>query len=152
MIAFRMGSIAAVLVACLLAPRLLDADPSPSSGSPNLSPEPCEHVGEPADGDRLANVEVADPVSWHRRARCDGQVVACPHGLCYGWLEVRFSISESGEVGAPSAVSSCPHDQLDRASARALQTWRYNPRIRAGQRYRVPAACVRLVYVLGEGT
>lgn len=50
-----------------------------------------------------------------------------------GWVELSFSIDESGAVKGVSVIDSEPKRVFDRAAKRALQRWKYQPKREQGQ-------------------
>lgn len=50
-----------------------------------------------------------------------------------GWVEVDFRIGADGEVGDVRVVGSRPGRIFDRAAIRAIQGWRFEPRLENGQ-------------------
>lgn len=49
-----------------------------------------------------------------------------------GWVQVRFTISESGAVKDPIVVDSSPKGVFDDAALKAITRWRYNPKVEGG--------------------
>lgn len=50
-----------------------------------------------------------------------------------GWVELRFSIDQSGAVQNVTVVNSEPKRIFDRAAKRALQRWKYQAKMEAGK-------------------
>lgn len=46
-----------------------------------------------------------------------------------GWVQVQFTISETGAVIDPVVVDSSPKGIFDDAAIKAISRWRYNPKI-----------------------
>lgn len=46
-----------------------------------------------------------------------------------GWVQVQFTISETGAVIDPIVVESSPKGMFDDAAIKAVSRWRYNPKI-----------------------
>ncbi|MGV3592838.1 MAG: energy transducer TonB [Gammaproteobacteria bacterium] len=46
-----------------------------------------------------------------------------------GWVQVQFTISETGAVIDPIVVDSSPKGIFDDAALKAISRWRYNPKI-----------------------
>jgi protein TonB len=46
-----------------------------------------------------------------------------------GWVQVQFTISETGAVIDPIVVDSSPKGIFDDAAIKAISRWRYNPKI-----------------------
>jgi TonB family protein len=49
-----------------------------------------------------------------------------------GWVELQFTIDETGAVIDPVVVASSPQDVFDNATINAVSRWRYNPKIEDG--------------------
>ncbi len=49
-----------------------------------------------------------------------------------GWVEVQFTIDETGAVTDPAVVASSPQDVFDKSTINAVSRWRYNPQIEDG--------------------
>lgn len=50
-----------------------------------------------------------------------------------GWVEVEFTIGRDGTVSNAQVVASRPSRVFDRAATRAIQDWRFEPRMENGQ-------------------
>lgn len=50
-----------------------------------------------------------------------------------GWVEVEFTITETGSVIDPVVVRSRPPRVFDREAIRAIQRWKFKPRVVNGQ-------------------
>ncbi|MCP1726143.1 protein TonB [Natronospira proteinivora] len=74
------------------------------------------------DGDVVPIVRV-EP-QWPREALVQG---------IEGWVQVEFTIREDGSVSNPRVVDSEPRRVFDRAALRAIQRWRFRPRIVDGR-------------------
>lgn len=46
-----------------------------------------------------------------------------------GWVQVQFTISETGSVLDPIVVDSSPKGIFDDAAIKAISRWRYNPKV-----------------------
>jgi protein TonB len=65
-----------------------------------------------------------------------------------GWVELQFTITANGDVTQVSVVNAQPKREFDREAIRALQQWKFRPRIENGKA--VPAnARQRLEFRLG---
>lgn len=49
-----------------------------------------------------------------------------------GWVQVQFTITETGAVKDPIVVDSDPKSIFDEAALRAISRWRYNPKVEGG--------------------
>jgi protein TonB len=49
-----------------------------------------------------------------------------------GWVQVQFTITETGTVKDPKVVDSSPKGMFDEAAIKAILRWRYNPRVEGG--------------------
>lgn len=49
-----------------------------------------------------------------------------------GWVQVQFSVTETGSVRDPVVVASEPGTIFDEAALKAIARWRYNPRVESG--------------------
>jgi protein TonB len=50
-----------------------------------------------------------------------------------GWVEIEFTITETGSVADPRVVRSRPPRVFDREAIRAILRWRFKPRVVDGQ-------------------
>ena len=73
--------------------------------------------------DELGRVSSTDPV-YPAAALRDG---------VEGWVELSFTITESGAVRDMEVVDSAPAGVFESAAMEALASWRYKPRIANGQ-------------------
>jgi len=46
-----------------------------------------------------------------------------------GWVQVQFTISETGSVIDATVVDSSPKNVFDDAAIKAITRWRYNPKV-----------------------
>lgn len=74
------------------------------------------------DGDVVPIVRV-EP-QWPREALVQG---------IEGWVRVEFTIREDGSVSNPRVIDSEPRRMFDRQALRAIQRWRFRPRIVDGR-------------------
>ena len=49
-----------------------------------------------------------------------------------GWVQVQFSVTETGSVRDPVVIASEPGTIFDDAALKAIARWRYNPRVESG--------------------
>ncbi|NBB92988.1 MAG: TonB family protein [Gammaproteobacteria bacterium] len=50
-----------------------------------------------------------------------------------GWVQIEFTIDETGSVRSPRVIDSRPPRVFDRAAIRAILRWKFKPRIVDGQ-------------------
>lgn len=50
-----------------------------------------------------------------------------------GWVDLRFTITEAGDVTDVTVVNAQPRREFDREAVRALQQWKFRPRIENGR-------------------
>lgn len=79
------------------------------------------NLGAGSDGDIMPLVRVAP--QYPRRALSRG---------IEGWVEVEFTISKVGTVENPVAVDADPPSIFNRAAVKAVQKWKYKPKIEDG--------------------
>jgi len=53
--------------------------------------------------------------------------------LIEGWVEIEFTIDESGSVQAPRVIASNPPRIFDREALRAIARWKFKPKIVDGK-------------------
>jgi protein TonB len=49
-----------------------------------------------------------------------------------GWVQVQFTITETGAVKDPTVVDADPEGLFDEAALRSIVRWRYNPKVEDG--------------------
>ena len=54
-------------------------------------------------------------------------------GRQQGWVELEFTVDVDGSISNVSVVASRPTRVFDRAAIRAMQEWRFDPRLEGGQ-------------------
>jgi len=74
------------------------------------------------DGDVTPIVRV-EP-QWPREAQVQG---------ISGWVQIEFTIREDGSVANPRVIDSEPRRMFDRNALRAIQRWRFRPRVVDGR-------------------
>ncbi len=67
-----------------------------------------------------------------------------------GWCQVMFTVTETGTVIDPVVVDSDPPDVFDNASIRAVQRFKFNPRVVDGTPVPVPGVQYVFRYNLDE--
>jgi protein TonB len=66
-----------------------------------------------------------------------------------GWVELQFTISETGAVIDAKVLAAKPKGVFNRAALRAIKRWKYNPKIEDGVPVVRPDVNVRLEFSLG---
>jgi protein TonB len=67
-----------------------------------------------------------------------------------GWVELEFTISETGTVKEAKVIAAKPRGVFDRAALRAIKKWKYNPKIEDGVPVERPGVSVRLSFDLED--
>ncbi len=67
-----------------------------------------------------------------------------------GWVEVQFTISQTGTVKDPVVLNAKPQNIFNRAALRAIRKWKYNPKIEDGEPVERPGVKVRLTFQLQD--
>lgn len=78
--------------------------------------------GNSGDGDVVPIVQV-EP-QWPREALMQG---------IEGWVRIEFTIKPDGSVADPEVIESEPRRMFDRQALRAIQRWRFRPRMVDGR-------------------
>ncbi len=65
-----------------------------------------------------------------------------------GWVQIRFTISTAGSVKEAIVVASS-HSMFERAAVQAVNKWKYQPQMQAGQPVEAPGNQVVLRFELG---
>jgi protein TonB len=68
-----------------------------------------------------------------------------------GWVELEFTIGETGAVIAARVLNAKPKGIFDRSALRAIKRWKYNPKVEDGVAMEQPGVTVRLVFNLQDG-
>jgi protein TonB len=66
-----------------------------------------------------------------------------------GWVEVEFTVTEIGGVSDPKVLSAHPSSIFNRAALRAIEAWKYEPKVVGGQPVSRPGMRKRLRFELG---
>jgi protein TonB len=80
------------------------------------------NIEAPSDGDAIPLVRV--PPQYPERAATRG---------IEGWVQLEFTINETGGTEDIRVINADPVEIFDRAAMRALERWRYKPRIEDGR-------------------
>jgi len=67
-----------------------------------------------------------------------------------GWVEVEFTVTEIGGVSDPKVLSAHPSSIFNRSALRAIERWKYEPKVVDGQAVSRPGMRKRLRFELGE--
>jgi TonB family protein len=97
------------------------ADPPPEKPVSAIDPAAIAALAMPAD--ELNRVYSTDPVYPPTALREHVE----------GWVELVFTITETGAVRDIEVVESEPRGVFDSAASEALGTWRFKPRLANGQ-------------------
>ena len=65
-----------------------------------------------------------------------------------GWVEVEFTVTEIGGVSDPKVLSAHPSSIFNRAALRAIERWKYEPKVVDGQPVSRPGMRKRLRFEL----
>lgn len=68
-----------------------------------------------------------------------------------GWVELEFTINETGAVILAKVTNAKPKGVFDRSALRAIRRWKYNPKVEDGVAVERPGVTVRLVFNLEDG-
>jgi len=111
-------------------PMSLDAATAPNSGGIGINAPAMsanlnlgrQNLTAPNDGDAIPLVRV--PPQYPQRAASRG---------IEGWVQLEFIITETGAVEEPTIIAAEPPNIFNRSAIRALQRWKYKPRIVDGR-------------------
>jgi protein TonB len=67
-----------------------------------------------------------------------------------GWVEVEFTVTEVGSISEPTILRSHPSAIFNRAALRAIERWKYEPKLVDGQPVSRPGMRKRLRFQLNE--
>jgi protein TonB len=67
-----------------------------------------------------------------------------------GWVEVEFTVTEVGSISEPTILRSHPSAIFDRAALRAIERWKYEPKVVDGQPVPRPGLRNRFRFQLKE--
>ena len=100
------------------------------------------------DIDMGGGIQIARELTPLVRIPADYPISALAKGI-EGFVEMRFTVTETGTVANPEVLRSSPPGVFDRAARRAVLRWKYQPQMVDGQ----PTAVItytRLVFQLLE--
>jgi len=101
---------------------------------PEPQPDPIAAVGN-AEGDMLPIMTV--PPEYPQRMLARG---------IEGWVIVEFTVDELGRVTEPRVVDAQPGSGFNNAALRAVQRYKYKPRVINGDAVRVTGVRQRIVF------
>ncbi|WP_333607877.1 energy transducer TonB [Arsukibacterium sp.] len=137
--------------------------PPPPPAQPPKTPQPEPEMTNTAGAigfnmpglDLGVNTGLGDPGSLLRdgdatpivRIEPRYPVQAARDGLT-GYVTLRFTIMEDGSVGEVEVIEAEPRRVFDREAIRALNRWKYSPKVVDGKPQRQPGIVVRLDFTL----
>jgi len=68
-----------------------------------------------------------------------------------GWVDVEFTVTEAGSISEPKILDSHPSGIFNRAALRAIERWKYAPKVVDGRPVSRPGMRNRFRFVLSEG-
>lgn len=68
-----------------------------------------------------------------------------------GWVDVEFTVTESGSIADPKILGSYPSAIFNRAALRAIGRWKYAPKVVDGRPVARPGMRTRFRFELGAG-
>jgi TonB family protein len=96
---------------------------APASDRPAPAMDPATVAALAMPADELGRVHATDPVYPPTALRDHVE----------GWVELMFTITETGSVRDIEVVDSAPRGVFESAASAALENWRYRPRLSNGQ-------------------
>ena len=121
-------------------PDKVEAPPPPPSAAASASPDAVNMIGmqapnmgkdlslarnnleAPSDGEAIPLVRV--PPQYPERAASRG---------IEGWVQLGFTVNETGGCEEIKVIAADPPEIFDKAAIRALERWRYKPKIDDGR-------------------
>lgn len=121
-------------------PDKIEAPPPPPSSAATASPDAASMIGmtapnmgrdlnlgknnlnAPSDGEAIPLVRV--PPQYPERAASRG---------IEGWVQLAFTVNETGGCEEIKVIAADPPEIFDKAAIRALERWRYKPKIDDGR-------------------
>jgi TonB family protein len=95
----------------------------PPVQKPGTSLDPATIAALASPADELGRIHTTDPVYPADALRNHVE----------GWVEVSFTITETGSVRDVEVVDSQPHGVFDTAATEAVEGWRFRPRLANGR-------------------
>jgi protein TonB len=111
------------------------ATPAPATPAAVATPDPATPPPAPAAAAAAVQTRNFELV---RRVNPQYPQRALRQGL-QGWVDLRFTITETGDVEDVQVVNSQPRREFDREAIRALQQWKFRPQIENGRPVRTTA-------------
>ena len=118
------------------APRPVAATPAPTIAAATPPPSVAQQTAPEARNFQL--IKKVDPVYPQRALRQRME----------GWVELSFTVTVNGDVTGVEVVNAQPKREFDREAIRALQQWKFRPRIENGKAVQASAR-QRLEFRLG---
>ncbi|MCU0756581.1 MAG: energy transducer TonB [Xanthomonadales bacterium] len=115
-------------------PGAAPATPPPATATPAAPATPAPAVAAapaPPAAAAPSNPQTRD-FELIRRINPQYPQKALRQGL-QGWVDLRFTITETGDVTDVQVVNAQPRREFDREAVRALQQWKFRPRIENGR-------------------
>jgi protein TonB len=113
------------------------ATPAPATPAPAVAATPDPATPPPAPAAAAAPTQARD-FELVRRINPQYPQRALRQGL-QGWVDLRFTITEAGDVEDIQVVNAQPRREFDREAVRALQQWKFRPRVENGRPVRTTA-------------
>jgi protein TonB len=120
-----------------ISPRL-PSGPTEGWFDPNLGGYTDPNLGVPSSDQSEIPIIIVPPVYPQR---------ALDRGV-EGWVEVEFTVTEIGGVSDPKVLSAHPSSIFNRAALRAIERWKYEPKVVDGQPVSRPGMRKRLRFEL----
>lgn len=121
------------------------APPAAAPATPTPTPAPAPAVAATPDPATPPPAPTAAPAvtptrdfELVRRVNPKYPERALRQGL-QGWVDLRFTITENGDVEDIQVVNAQPRREFDREAVRALQQWKFRPRVENGRPVRTTA-------------
>ena len=107
------------------------AAPAPAPAAPAPSSTLSTTTAAPAQTTAPATPQVREA---RLLSRVDPQYPPeAMRGRQQGWVELEFTVDVDGSISNVSVVASRPTRVFDRAAIRAMQEWRFDPRLENGE-------------------
>lgn len=112
--------------------------PGSGSAAPAAQPPPSPPPSTMTTTTAAAPAQTAPATPQVRDARLLSRVdpqypPEAMRGRQQGWVELEFTVDADGSISNVSVVASRPSRVFDRAAIRAMQEWRFDPRLENGE-------------------